>query len=154
MLMKTRLGETLLKATKLNDVQAWLDSVTPELQEKYVEDWIRGDQLFKRGVDETGETLGTYSYTTQIMSGGRKKAGTHYTFFDSGQFYRSIFTRLTANLLRVDGDFEKMKDKNWWNENNLDENKILGLTDENNEKFVQILAENYRKYTRRILGVD
>ncbi len=154
MLMETRFGEMLQSAAKLDDAQAWLNSVTPELQQQYIEKWIKGDQLFKQGVDEDGDVLGVYSVTTQILSGGKKRAGTNYTFFDSGQFYSSIFSRLTREMLIVDGDFEKMKQNNWWTENNLNENKILGLTDENLDKFIFKVSEGYANYARRILGVD
>ena len=152
--MQTRLGEMLKKAALLDEAKAWKDSNTPELQQKYVEKWIKGDQLFKKGVDEDDKLLGVYSITTQILSGGRKKAGSHYTLFDTGQFYRSIFTRVLSESLFIDADFAEMPDQNWWNENNLNEEKILGLTDENLEKFKTEIAKGYLEYTRRILGID
>jgi len=152
--LETKLGETLQKVQLLNESQAWIESITPELQQEYIEKWIKGDQLFRKGVDEDGDLLGVYSFTTEILSKGRKKAGTHYTFLDTGQFYQSIYIKVLTNSLIVDGDFELMKDKNWWYENNLDQDKILGLIDENFEKFTKEIAVNYSKYVRRILGVN
>jgi hypothetical protein len=151
---ETKLGETLQKVQLLNESQAWIESITPELQQEYIEKWIKGDQLFSKGVDEDGALLGTYSLTTQIMSKGRKKAGTHYTLLDSGQFYQSIYIKVMSDSLIVDGDFDDMTNERWFNENNLDEDKILGLIDENFEKFTKEIAINYAAYVRRILGVN
>lgn len=151
---ETKLGETLKKVYLLNSGDAWIEAITPTLQQRIVEDWIRGEQLYKNGVDEDGVLLGVYSLTTQIMSKGRKKAGTHYTLFDTGQFYRSIFTRVLPDALFIDADFAEMPDQNWWRENNLEENKILGLTDENLEKFTKAVANGYGRYLRRILGLN
>lgn len=152
MLMETRLGGVLKRAALLDEGQAWIESITPELQQQYLEKWIKGDQLFNKGIDEDGDVLGTYSYMTQILSGGRKKAGTNYTLLDSGQFYRSIYIKVFRDVMLVDGDFNKMLDKNWWNINNLEESKILGLNDENLEKFIAQVAIGYAEYFRRILG--
>jgi hypothetical protein len=151
---ETKLGETLQKVQLLNESQAWIESITPELQQEYIEKWIKGDQLYSKGVDEDGALLGTYSLATQLISKGRKKAGTHYTLLDSGQFYQSIYIKVMSDSLIVDGDFEDMTNERWFNENNLDEDKILGLIDENFEKFTKEIAINYAAYVRRILGVN
>lgn len=151
---ETRLGETLQKVLLVDEGQAWIESITPRLQQQIVENWLKEDQLFKKGVDEDDDILGFYSITTQILSGGRKKAGTHYTLRDTGQFYRSIFLRVLRDAIVIDADFAEMPTQNWWNINNLDEEKILGLNEENFSKFTQAVANGYANYLRRILGLD
>jgi hypothetical protein len=151
---ETRLGETLHKVKLIDEGQAWVEAITPSLQHKIIEDWIRGDQLFKKGVDENDDVLGFYSITTQQLSGGRKKAGSHYTLFDTGQFYRSIFLRVLRDAILIDADFSEMPTQNWWNINNLDEEKILGLNEENLGNFTKAVANGYADYLRRILGVN
>lgn len=148
------MGETLEKALIIDEGQAWIEAITPSLQRQILEEWIKGDQLFNKGVDEDGDVLGFYTKTTEKLSGGRKKAGTRYTLFDTGQFYRSIFLRVLRDAVLIDADFAEMPSEQWWQLNNLQEDKILGLTDENLAKFTKAVSNGYGNYLRRILGVN
>ncbi len=62
---------------------------------------IRQDQLFDRGVNADNEVIGTYSLTTEILSGGRKRAGDNYNFFDTGNVFRSFTSQLASDTFRV-----------------------------------------------------
>ncbi len=57
---------------------------------------LNQEQL-QQGLDARGNELfssvtkrGTYSKATEIISGGRKKEGDHYTLFDTGEFYQGL----------------------------------------------------------------
>ena len=59
-------------------------------------------QQWNLGEDSEGRILGIYTKTTEILSGGRKKAGETYDIFDTG------VTRRNTNLfgLQVNGDID------------------------------------------------
>lgn len=147
-LMKTRLGEVLQRSLILDEVQAWFDSITPDLKTTIIREWIQTDQLTRLGVDEDGSIIGFYSEFTEFLSGGRKRAGDHYTLDDTGQFYSSMFIQVLVNELVIDADFRKMEDQDWWRE------EILGLTDENLQKLINRAKDGYINYARRILGIN
>jgi hypothetical protein len=77
-----------------------------------------------------GSTLPLYSRTTEIISGGRKRAGTPYTLFDTGQFYQSFNLLVTGQYLTIDADTQKPdKDLREYGD-------ILGLTEESSQELI------------------
>lgn len=56
----------------------------------FILDLNRQKQLYEKGEDIEGNVLGEYSAYTEEITQGRKKAGSHYTLFDTGEFYRSF----------------------------------------------------------------
>lgn len=56
----------------------------------FILDLNRQKQLYEKGEDIEGNALGEYSAYTEEITQGRKKAGSHYTLFDTGEFYRSF----------------------------------------------------------------
>lgn len=147
-LMETRIGETLKKTKLLFDSVAWLQSITPELQTKAVREWIQQDQLKDRGVDSFGNIIGFYSLATEFISDGEKTAGDPFDLEQSGAFYKSMFVRVLIDSIVFESDSEKMQDQTWWN------NNILNLTNENLQKFIQEVRQNYIKYAKRTLEID
>lgn len=153
MVMETMVGEVLKKSRLLVDAVAWLDGLTPQVREQVL-DMIRQDQLMEKGEDEDGDVIGYYSRATELMSGGRKLEGDHFTLNDTGDFYRSMFITPTTDGMIIDGDTQKMEDSfsqtngYWWR------NEILGLNEENLEKFARIMEGKYIEYARRTLGID
>lgn len=144
-LFETKVGKVLQNAKLLNEAAAWIEAITPQLQTKIVRDWIQEDQLYKRGIDENGDIIGFYSVATENISKGRKKAGTPFTLYDTGEFYRSMFVSALSDSIIIDGNSTKMEGQLWWGE------EILGLTDENLEKLILEVKESYINYARRIL---
>lgn len=144
-LMETKVGKVLDNAKLLKDAEAWIEAITPQLQRTIIRDWIQEDQLYRKGIDENGDIIGFYSRMTEILSRGRKREGTPFTLFDTGEFYRSMFVTALADSIIIDGNSTKMEDQNWWGD------EILGLTDENFEKLVLEVKEKYIDYTKRIL---
>lgn len=146
--MQTRLGDTLRKTRLLYDSVAWLEAITPELRVKAVREWIQNDQLKDKGVDSKGQIIGFYSLATEFFSEGRKRAGDPYDLEDTGEFYRSMFVRVLIDAVVFEADSVKMEDQIWWHDD------ILNLTDDNLQKFIQEVRENYISYARRTLGIN
>ena len=147
-LMNTAIGERIKKTKLLFDSVAWIESMTVELRSKVVRDWIQNDQLKGKGVDSNGQIIGFYSLATEFFSDGRKKEGDPYDLDDSGEFFRSMFVRVLSDAIIIESDFAKMVDQHWWNAD------ILNLTDENLQKFIDEVRENYIKHARKTLGID
>lgn len=133
----------------LNEVVAWVKTFDSTTKEQIL-NWIRKDQLFNKGVDKFGEVIGFYSLSTEFISGGKKKFNTHYTLFDSGDFYRSMFISVGLEAIKIDADAQK------GNENLFDKfgTGIIGLTDENFEKLKNIFQESYIKYAKEVLQIN
>jgi hypothetical protein len=124
------------------------------IQEYVIVELIQSDQLFDRGIDETGNPIRnadngrtSYSKLTEILSGGTKKEGEHYTLLDGGEFYKSMVFLLGANYFEIDADPIK-KDSNLFAKFG---EGIIGLTNESKEKLRVRLKEEYKIELRRIL---
>lgn len=147
MIGKTPIDLHLKRALLLNSAKAWIEANTDELRELIV-NLIRYNQLTEQGVNSEGDIIGTYSYTTELLSEGRKKRGEPYDLNDTGEFFRSMYVQVLADSIVVNADYAKMEDQNWWNIN------ILNLTDENLEVYIEEIKQNYVKEARRILDLD
>ena len=146
------IGETAidkhLKRTKLLfDSVAWLDAHTSQVKEDIL-NLIREAQLMAEGVDEDNQIIGTYSYMTELISGGRKQEGDPYNLNDTGEFFRSMYIKVLSDSIIIDADYQKMEDKDWWSIS------ILGLTQENLQLYADMVKENFILYARRILELD
>ena len=146
------IGETAidkhLKRTKLLfDSVAWLDAHTSQVKEDIL-NLIREAQLMAEGVDEDNQIIGTYSFMTELISGGRKQEGDPYNLNDTGEFFRSMYIKVLADSIVIDANYAKMEDQDWWSIG------ILGLTQENLDKYAEMVKENYILYARKILELD
>jgi len=150
-LIDTNLG-LLLQRTKLllDYKRIWYIVFQDKVLQNQILFWIQQDQLFKEGVNEDNDVIGTYSQFTQMIN-PEKVAGEHYTLFDSGDFYRSMLITVGFGTLLIDADTVKMESENWWRDNDIKKDKILGLTDENKTKLAQKLTFAYRKAIKEIL---
>jgi len=147
MIGETAIDKHLKKTKLLFDSVAWLDAHTPQVKEDVL-NLIREAQLMAEGVDENNEIIGTYSYMTEVISGGRKQEGDPYNLNDTGEFFRSMYIKVLADSIIIDANYQKMEDKDWWSIS------ILGLTQENLDKYAQMVKENYIKYARKVLELD
>lgn len=146
------IGETAidkhLKRTKLLfDSVAWLDAHSSQVKEDIL-NLIRESQLMAEGVDEDNQIIGTYSFMTELISGGRKQEGDPYNLNDTGEFFRSMYIKVLADSIVIDANYAKMEDQDWWSIG------ILGLTQENLDKYAEMVKENYILYARKILELD
>ena len=71
-----------------------------------------------------------------MLSGGKKKAGTHFTFFDTGAFFNTFKLIPLKTGFRIEADGQK-DDDNLFEE--YGEN-IVGLTQENIDFLPEILT--------------
>lgn len=147
MIGETAIDKHLKKTKLLFDSVAWLDAHTPQVKEDVL-NLIREAQLMAEGVDENNEIIGTYSYMTEVISGGRKQEGDPYNLNDTGEFFRSMYIKVLLDSIIIDANYQKMEDKDWWSIS------ILGLTQENLDKYAEMVKENYIKYARKVLELD
>ena len=147
MIGQTAIDEHLKKVMLLDDSVAWIDSHTDEVK-KMILDYIRNDQLFDEGIDANEDIIGTYSYLTEVLTNGRKRMGDPYNLKDTGEFYNSMLVQVLKDSILIDANYTKMEDQNWWS---ID---ILGLTEENLEKYAEMVKKNFILYARRVLELN
>jgi hypothetical protein len=147
MIGNTDIDIHLKKAVLLDDSIAWIDAHSDEVKEEIL-NLIRNEQLMEEGVDANDDIIGTYSYLTEVLSGGRKRMGDPYNLNDTGAFFRSMFIKVLSDSILIDADSAKMEDQNWWSVD------ILGLTEENLDIYATMVKENFILYARRVLELD
>ena len=116
----------------------------------------RIDQL-SQGLNSDGDIIGTYAAFTDIISentvfefeGQRfeKIAGEPYNFVDTAEFFESFQVAVYADGFTIYANDEK-------EEGNLQDiygKNILGLTDENQNKLVEIMLPLFQEEVQRIL---
>ena len=99
---------------------------------------------------EDDDIIGTYSVATEMINPS-KIAGTPYTLFDSGDFYKSFVIRVGKRIFEIDADTSDMDGENWWVQNNITKDAILGLTDENKTKLSVEVKRRFIIEARKIL---
>ncbi len=151
-LKETSLGILIDRFARLNADLIWQKVFQNERFKKWIMDLIRQDQLFKQGINEDGNVIGFYSPVTEAIN-PQKVAGTHYTLFDSGEFYNSFVIFVGRQVFTIDADTLKMEGENWWVRNNITKDAILGLTDENKNKLIAQVKTRYLQETRLLLGI-
>lgn len=155
MLMETEIGKILNRASNLLFMKTiWLKVFSDVEFKNKILDWIRQDQLFKQGIDEDGDIIGTYSEFTEMINPS-KVAGTPYTLFDTGEFYRSMIIYVFQTEIVIDADPIK-NDSSGRTENLFNKygDGIIGLTDENKTKLANELVERFNKEARKLLQID
>lgn len=109
------------------------------------------DQLREEGVDSDGNIIGTYSFATEFMSNGLKKAGEPFTLHDTGQFYNSFRVVVRKGEITITAD--PMKTNAQGGTENIYEKfgnfRIEGLTEENLEAVRKFCVEYYQKWFRK-----
>lgn len=150
-LMNTELGKLLNRARTLHIQSLWFKVFSDVDLKKRMLKWIQQDQLMKEGIDENGNIIGTYSPVTELIN-PKKIAGEHYTLFDTGEFYRSMFIVVLSDSFVIDADPIKIDDNG--EKTNLFEEYgegIIGLTDESKQKLVQEVTRRFRIELQKIL---
>jgi len=105
------------------------------------------EQLGKDKVDSLGAHLGIYSHATELISKGRKKAGSYITLQDTGAFWDSWKVEVKETLIDIDANPFK-EDTNLFDEYGLD---VLGLTDENLQILINEATKLFIDYYRKNL---
>lgn len=142
--MDTVLGEILYTFKAMENRVFWAYVLDDKKFQVWTLDLIRQDQLFKEGQDGDGNILGYYSaYTEEINP--EKKAGSHYTLHDTGDFYESMIFNIFVDYIEINADPIKT-DKITGEETNLFQKygeDILKLNEENLELFKKELLKKY-----------
>lgn len=140
--------ELLSRAARIpSDAEMFILAFNEDLKKEVIR-LIQDDQLTDKGVDEAGAVIGYYSAVTEIISKGKKRAGDHYTLEDSGSFYRSMLVQVFGSGLEIDASsqtYTEMQGQSWWNDG------ILGLTDENLQRIIEMVKARHQKELSRIL---
>ena len=150
MLLDTKLGDTLRRVQRLNFGTIWLKVFSDRALQIKVLNWIRQDQLFKEGIDENNQIIGLYSIATESINPS-KKAGTPFTLFDSGEFYKSFFIAVSRNDFTINAD--PIKTEGGVTENLFTKygEGIIGLTEQNKNKLSIEVMEKFNRELQRIL---
>ncbi len=142
---KSKLHRMLQNGKKLNSATVWYTAFSTELKEQILK-WIREDQLKAKGINSKGEVIGYYSLTTSFIN-PKKKFNTHFTFYDTGEFFRSMFVRVFPDRITINADAQKGEDNLF----DLYGTEIIGITDENLEKLKEKILTHYDRELRRII---
>lgn len=146
---QTKLFEYASKLQTLSGQENWIFKRVldrPDLKAKII--YLNTErQLGDEGINALGKILGVYSYATEFLSGGRKRAGDPYTLNDTGEFWDSFSVQVFQGHITIDADGQK-DDKNLLDEYGID---ILGLTDENLQLLINEAKQYYIEYYKSIL---
>lgn len=123
----------LQKVLDFNENQAFFLLFEQSIVMDYVLDLNTNEQLFKEGVDSTGQKIGIYSgvtFDSKIRKFGRFPE--HITLYDTGEFYESFKINNTKN-----GYIDIIANPNKNGENLFQKygEEIVGLTDESKTKL-------------------
>lgn len=148
MIEQTAIYELISRAARTpSDAEMFVLAFNEDLQREVIR-LIQQDQLTKEGIDEAGTVIGYYSQATEAITRGRKRAGDHYTLDDTGSFYRSMMVQVFGTGLEIDANsqtYTEMQGQSWWTDG------ILGLTDENLQKIIELVKARHRTELERIL---
>lgn len=155
--MSTSLGKSLnmfagkTKYFRLNNPTLWQRTLADAGLQEWILNLVREEQLFQKGVDEDGDIIGTYSEYTEMIS-PEKRAGTHYTLKDTGNFFATFNITIYPTYFEIDANPIKINDEGE-TENLFYKytESILGLTEESKEKLGQEIIKRYIEEIRRWL---
>ena len=146
MIGQSKLHTFLRRGKLLSDAVAWFEAFTPKNKNEIL-DLIREDQLREKGIDGDGDIIGFYSFATELITGGAKQQGDHYTLDDTGAFFRSMFIRVLSDSFTINADGQK-EDDNLFDKYGKE---IIKPTDESIDKIKKIVRRAYIAYVRRVL---
>lgn len=151
MLNRTPFFEFVERFKKLNEVEAWINSFDGDLEDEI---WklIVIEQLDKKGVNDLDKVIGYYSLNTQKLD-SRKKAGSHYTLNDTGDFINSIAIQVGNDFFKVNADGQK-DNENLFDKYNKGGADIIGLTTDNLAIVKEMLKDKFIEYVRELLQVN
>lgn len=137
----------LRRARRISDVVFWYETFMSGKTRKEILDWIRIEQLQKKGVNADNEIIGFYSYATELISGGVKQEGTPYTFEDTGEFYRSMYMVILKDAIVFEANPIKGNDNLFQKYGS----NIINLNKANREKLRTLVKDKYIGQLKEIL---
>lgn len=145
--MQTDLGTLIRNAKILKEASAWINSFSVDVKNQIIY-FIQKEQLFDEGVDGNNQVIGYYKPFTEQLN-PLKKAGEHFTLFDTGEFYKSMYIVVLQDSFIVEANGDKSGENLFLKYGD----DIIGLTDLSKEKLAEILTEKYIKYVSEILSI-
>jgi hypothetical protein len=134
------------RALALNERDAWNFAVTNNYTiSNAIKKWII-EQL-EDGVDSTGEIIGLYSFATEIISNGKKRAGEPYDLNDTGAFRGSIVVVPKLFVISIYANGKK-SDEDIIQKYGIE---IIDLLDKNKVKLKEIILDEYIKYIKKTI---
>lgn len=142
------LAEKLQKAKKItptrlkNDLFKYIRSIEKDILER------EQNRISEESKDVNGNPLGFYSKATELITGGRKKAGDPFTGIDTGDWFKGFYMQEVSGVLRFGSKDPKtndiLKSDHWLSD------EIFGLSDEDlkaviSEKLLPFFIDNARK---------
>ena len=135
--------KTLNNIINLNEVQIINSILRDKDFQKFIISLNQNEQLFEKGIDSLGSSLGDYAASTIEGTAnfeGKKDKGQrfdHITLLDTGKFYKSFKVKVQS------GGFEIIADGNRGDTNLLEDygKEVLGLTDENLQLVIDAIKE-------------
>jgi hypothetical protein len=138
--------EMLQRAKQLSEAKAWALAMVDN--NDLHSDLLKRikTRLTQEGTNEKGEIIGVYKPSTERIN-PKKHAGSHYTLFDTGEFYASLYVGFMTDYFFIDGDGDKGK------ENLFDKfgEGIIGLTEKDKEWLGEIVITKYLEYVENTL---
>jgi len=136
-------------AKKELDVNALLRKIVQKPEIKAFILRLNRQQLYNKGEDSKGESLGEYSPFTIEEKRSKGQPFDRITLFDSGEFYNSFYIKVSGNEIEILSDPIKDDGTNLLREFGED---ILGLTEEDQDKLSEMIepmlaAEILKFYT-------
>ena len=148
---KLRIFAGDLKGFRWSQNFIWVKVLSDQKFKEWILNLVRQDQLFEQGIDEDNDVIGYYSEWTEMMN-PTKIAGTHYTLFDTGEFYKSFILRVGKNYFEIDADpLKTNEDGETTNLFYQYSESILGLTNESKDKLAQELIRRFVYEVRRVV---
>jgi len=121
-------------AIKIDVSKIFIKVVDNEETRNFIIDLNRFSQLYEKGESSTGEVVGFYSFATEIITEGRKKAGDHYDFYDTGDVYKSFEVNIYEKEFTISADTQKFNVD--IQQKYLKRGNILGLSGESKDKLI------------------
>jgi hypothetical protein len=105
------------------------------------------EQLFNKGIDADGDSLGKYATLTKQIKAGLGQPTNRVTLKDTGDFHDSFFARFVGKNIAIgatDEKAEKLEDRYG--------KAIYGLTDDNLQEVIDMVRpEMINEFRKRIL---
>lgn len=146
--------ENLLKRAKKLNLNKILNRILKDKAvQKFILDLNKIDQLYNSGIDSEGSELGEYSDFTKMIKRMKGQRFDHITLNDTGDFYGSF------KIVLYDKEFEinanTIKEEDGMVTDLMSYGEILGLTDENLIKLIDVLKERiYDAAIKQLLQLD
>lgn len=142
------LQEKLQQAKKLtpnrlqNDLFKYIRSIEKELLD------LEKKRISEESKDIEGNPLGFYSKATELITGGKKKAGDPFSGIDTGNWFKGFFMQEVSGVLRFGSTDPKTNDI--LNSDNWLSDEIFGLSDDELKEVIEtrllpFFIDNVRK---------